>query len=67
MLRVLLLFEHEHIGKFLNCTFNNKLSELKKRVNTEAAAHPCSVAILKYQKQPFADVLQISYENFGMF
>ena len=29
---------------------------LKKRVNTEA--HWCSVAILKYLKQPLADVLQ---------
>ena len=25
----------------------NKLSELNKRVNTEAAAHCCSVAVLK--------------------
>ena len=28
------------------------------RVNTEAVAHWCSVAILKNQKQPLADVLQ---------
>ena len=33
------------------------MSELNKRVNTEAAAHRCSVAVLKNQKQPSADVL----------
>ena len=31
---------------------------LKIRVNTEVAAHRCSVAVLKNQKQPRADVLQ---------
>ena len=35
-----------------------KLLELNKRINTEAAAHRCSVAVLKNQKQPLADVLQ---------
>ena len=28
----------------------NKLSELKKRVNTEATAYRCTVAVLKKQK-----------------
>ena len=28
----------------------NKLSELNKRVNTEATAHRCAVAVLKKQK-----------------
>ena len=36
----------------------NKLSELNKRVNTEAAAHWCFEAVLKNKKQPLADVLQ---------
>ena len=36
----------------------HKLSELNKRVNTEAAAHQCSAAVLKYQKQSLADVLR---------
>ena len=36
----------------------NKLSELNKRVSTEAAVDQCSVAVLKNQKQPLADVLQ---------
>ena len=36
----------------------NYLKLFKFRVNTEAAAHRCSVAVLKNQKQPLADVLQ---------
>ena len=35
-----------------------KLSELHERVSTEAAAHWCSIAILKNQKQPLPEVLQ---------
>ena len=35
----------------------NKFTELNKRINTEAAAHLCSAAVLKNQKQSLADVL----------
>ena len=31
---------------------------MNKRVNIEAAAHRCSVAVLKNQKQPLADILR---------
>ena len=46
----------------LNCTCKqpvNKLSQLHKRVNTEAAAHRCSAPVLKNQRQPLKDVFQI--------
>ena len=36
---------------------NLSINYLTKRVNTEAAAHWCSVAVLKNQKQTLADVL----------
>ena len=36
----------------------NKLSDLNKRVDTEAVAHRCSAVVLKNKKQPLADVLQ---------
>ena len=35
-----------------------KLSELHERVSTEAAAHWCSIAALKNQKEPLPEVLQ---------
>ena len=38
---------------------NFKSYTLKKRVNTGAAAHRCSVGVLKNQKQQATDVLQI--------
>ena len=47
----------------------NKLSEsiwyerLYERVNTEAAAHHCSLAVLKNKKQPLADVPQNKYSK----
>ena len=36
---------------------NLLINYLTKRVNTEAAAHWCSVAVLKNQKQTLVDVL----------
>ena len=39
------------------CAFN-KLSELNKRVNAEAPADRCCVAVLKNQNQTLADVLR---------
>ena len=41
----------------INLIVHNLLINYYKRVNTEAVAHRCSVAILKNQKQPLADVL----------
>ena len=38
----------------------SKLSTFNERVSTEAAAHWCSLAVLKNQKQPLADALQNS-------
>ena len=38
--------------------YPNKVSELNKGVNTEAAAQRCSIAVLKNQKQPLEDALQ---------
>ena len=37
----------------------NYLNLINKRVNTKAAAHRCSVAVLKNQKQPSAHVFRI--------
>ena len=42
----------------LNCSQPvNKLPEINRKVNTEAAAHRCSVAVKKNQKQRLADLL----------
>ena len=42
-------FEHKHFKSYTS----------KKRVNTGAAAHGCSISVLKNQKQQATDVLQI--------
>ena len=39
----------------------NQLSELNKRVNMEADAHRCSLAVLESQKQKVAGVIDLSF------
>ena len=52
------LIVHNLLKNYLNLKGEfMQLNLLNKRFNAEAAAHCCSVAVLKNQNQPLADVL----------
>ena len=59
------------LGNNLNCSQPvNKLSELNKRVNREAAAHRCSVAVSTPVLEPLFNKvagLQLSCEYYEIF